>query len=54
MIENAITPRWIRLRVLPISKYPSGENAARHLLSLSVLPACKTTKTSLNLMNIIY
>lgn len=39
MIENAITPRWIRLRVLPISKYPSGENAACHFLALSVLPA---------------
>lgn len=38
--NNKLTPRWIRLKVLPISRRPSGENAACHFLELRVLPAC--------------
>jgi len=35
-----LTPRWIRLRVLPISRNPSVVNAACHFLTLKVLPGC--------------
>lgn len=41
------TPRWIRPSVLPISRCPSGLNAACHFRTLSVLPAWEVDQKSM-------
>lgn len=38
--KDELTPLWILLSILLISRWPSGLNAAFHLLSLRVFPAC--------------
>lgn len=39
--HGLLTPLWILLSTLAISKIPASENAACHLLALKVCPDCK-------------